>query len=413
MRILHLTAHENTGAGRAASRLHQGLLKAGVDSVLLTTQKVSTVSAVVEPRYRVRLLKDLQPIIVNSVIQKFWQPQQTVFSINATPSFLLSQIKSLQPDVINLHWIGWDFLKIEDLKQLNIPLVWTLHDMWPFTGGCHYSEDCDRYRQSCGNCPLLSSHKESDVSRWVWQRKATAWRDLDLTIVSPSEWMADCARASTLFGRRPIKVIAHGLNTSIYKPIDRRVARQALNLPLSKPLILFGAVRATDDLRKGFHLLQPALSKLLCLKQDGEIELVIFGSAESRTFTELGYSTHALGQLRDDLSLALAYSAADVMVVPSIQESFGQTASEALACGVPVVAFRTTGLSDIIDHQEDGYLAEPFDIDDFACGMAWVLGNTKQHPAMNIAARQKAETKFTLELQAQRYQDLFQQCLGR
>lgn len=411
MRILHLTAHENTGAGRAALRLHQGLLNAGVDSILLTTQKVSTVSAVVEPRYRVRLIKDLQPIIVNAVIQKFWQPQQTVFSINATPSFLLRQIKSFQPDVINLHWIGWDFLKIEDLKQLNIPLVWTLHDMWPFTGGCHYSQDCDRYRQSCGQCPLLSSHKESDLSHWVWQRKAAAWRDLDLTIVSPSEWMADCARASALFGNRPIEVIAHGLNTHIYKPIDRRVARQALNLPLSKPLILFGAVRATDDPRKGFHLLQPALSKLLHLKQDGKIELVIFGSAESKTFTELGYPTHALGQLRDDLSLALAYSAADVMVVPSLQESFGQTASEALACGAPVVAFKTTGLIDIIDHQQDGYLAEPFEIDDFARGMAWVLDDIDRYQKMSEAARQKVEMKFTLELQAQRYQDLFRERL--
>ena len=284
--------------------------------------------------------------------------------------------------------------------------------MWPFTGGCHYSEDCDRYRQSCGSCPLLSSHKESDLSRWVWQRKATAWRDLDLTIVSPSEWMADCARDSALLGKRSIEVIPHGLNTRVYKPIDRTVARQALNLPLSKTLILFGAVRATDDPRKGFHLLQPALSKLLRLNQDGEIELVVFGSAESKTFTDLGYPTHALGQLRDDLSLALAYSAADVMVVPSLQESFGQTASEALACGVPVVAFKTTGLIDIIDHQQDGYLAEPFDVDDFARGMAWVLENPDRHQAMSIAARQKVETKFTLELQAQRYQDLFQNRLG-
>lgn len=143
------------------------------------------------------------------------------------------------------------------MKRLDLPLVWTCHDMWAFTGGCHYSGNCDRYTKSCGSCPQLHSGTDRDLSRWVWQRKHQAWKELNLTIVTPSKWLAECARNSSLCQGLRIEVIPNGLDTQIYKPINKQQARNILGLPLDAQIILFGAIGATSAPRKGFQLLKP------------------------------------------------------------------------------------------------------------------------------------------------------------
>jgi glycosyltransferase involved in cell wall biosynthesis len=296
-------------------------------------------------------------------------------------------------------------MQIETISKLKRPLVWTLHDMWAFTGGCHYTGDCERYLKSCGGCPQLGSSKNWDLSSWIWQRKAKAWRNLNLTIVTPSTWLANCAKSSSLFKDLQIEVIPNGLDTQTYRPINKRVARELLNLPQDKQLILFGAVRSTSDTRKGFHLLKPALEDLSKSGWKDRLEVAIFGAAENQP--DFGLKVHYLGHINDDLPLAIIYSAADVMLVPSIQEAFGQTASESLACGTPVVAFNATGLKDIVDHQINGYLAQPFKVEDLAQGIAWVLENPDRHEKLSYHARQKAEQEFTQEIQARRYLSVF------
>jgi glycosyltransferase involved in cell wall biosynthesis len=205
-----------------------------------------------------------------------------------------------------------------------------------------------------------------------------------------------------------VEVIPFCLNTQIYKPIDQKVARELLNLPKNKKLILFGAIAATTDQRKGFPLLLKALKELS--NQAGwrdRFEVVVFGASKPQKMIDYGFHAHYLGAFSDDIALALVYSSADVMVVPSLQESFGQTASEALACGTPVVAFNATGLKDIVDHQINGYLAKAYESEDLANGIAWVLENQDRHQRLRANARKKAEEKFALELQAQRYLELF------
>lgn len=413
MRILHLAMHEDTGAGRAAMRLHEGLLQLKEDSLVLTGRKTSNLKSVYRPSFLNSTLKETQFIVVNKVVSRKLNAKSGVFSTNVTPSRLLKQIKALKPDVINLHWVGWEFIRIEDLKKLGVPIVWTLQDMWPFTGGCHYAQTCDRYTQSCGHCPELNSHQQRDLSNWVWQRKAKAWKNLDLTIAAPSQWIADCAQKSSLFKTLQVEVIPFCLNTQKYRPISQKTARDALNLPENKLLILFGALRATDDYRKGFHLLQAAIQELNLSGWGTKAEIAVFGSPEPENPIDLGFKIHYLDHLSDDLSLALVYSAADVMIVPSLQESFGQTASESLACGTPVVAFRATGLKDIIDHQVNGYLVEPYQIDDLARGIAWVLEDTDRRQRLRQNAREKAETSFSLNLQAQQYVALYSKLLER
>lgn len=410
MKVLHLVASEGSGAGRAALRLHDGLIQNSIDSTVLTLNKSSDKANVVKPGKQVSLYKLAQTKLSVVATQNVLGCQDT-FSVNVTPSLILKSIHEHQPDVINLHWVGWEFLRIEDLKHLNVPIVWTLQDMWPMTGGCHYSAECDRYTQSCGSCPQLRGNREADLSRWIWQRKTDTWKNLNLTIVAPGTWIADCASASSLFQHRRVEVIPFCLDTERYQPVSTQVARELLNLPQDKQLILFGAFSATSDPRKGFQLLTPALKRLSNESWAHQVELVVFGSSRPKDPIDLGFKANYLGRLHDDISLRLLYSAADVMIVPSLQESFGQTASESLACGTPVVAFNATGLKDIIDHQHNGYLAKPYEVEDLAQGITWVLQDRNRHPLLRQQAREKALQAFPLKRQAQRYTSLYQELL--
>ena len=408
MNVLHLsTSDVDNGGARAAYRLHQGLRSLGCPSQMLVRAKFSSDPTVTAERSP---LTKLAPPL-SELPLRLYPKQQGMFSPQWFPDVLAAKTAELNPDVINLHWVCNGYLRIETLAQFKQPLVWTMHDMWPFTGGCHYSQDCDRYKTSCGSCPQLRSDRAWDLSRWVWQRKARAWKDLNLTLVATSSWMADCARSSSLFKNSRIEVIPLGLDTEQYKPHNRHFAREVLNLPQDRQLILFGAIGGTSDRRKGFHLLLPALQRLSQAGWQDQIELVVFGSSKPEKAIDLGFKTHYVGRLGDDLSLSLVYSAANVMVVPSVQEAFGQTASEAIACGTPVVAFKATGLKDVVDHHQTGYLAIPFDVQDLAKGIAWVLEDKENHQKLQFQCREKALIEWSLEIQANRYLLLYKKLL--
>ncbi len=402
------------GAARAAYRLHNGLRMIGIDSTMLVQEKSSDDWTVLAPKTRIQMGIAKTRATIDSLPLRFYTRFDNYgrFFPQWLPDSLPNQVKQIKPDIINLHWISGGFVQIETLSRFKQPLVWTLHDMWAFTGGCHSSQECDRYISNCGNCPQIHSKQDKDLSRWVWERKSKAWNSLDLTIVTPSKWLADVARKSSLLTDYSIHVIPHGLDIKSYRPIESKLARDLLNLPQDKYLILFGAMRATSDFNKGWQFLQPTLHRL---KQSGwqdKVEVVIFGVSTPEVPLDMGFPCHYLGKLHDDLNLAVMYAAADVTLVPSKQESFGQTASESLACGTPVVAFGATGLLDIVTHQSNGYLAIPFDCDDLANGINWVLADPHRHQNLRVAARKKAEQEFDQLLQAQRYQELFHKILN-
>jgi glycosyltransferase involved in cell wall biosynthesis len=309
-----------------------------------------------------------------------------------------------------LHWLCAGFLRVETLGRLNKPLVWTLHDSWAFTGGCHVPFACERYRQSCGECPVLGSSRERDLSRWVWKRKEKAWRNLNPTLVAPSRWLADCARSSSLFRDFRVEVIPNGLDTEAFQPKDKAYSRHLLGLPQDKKIILFGAERGTSDPNKGFQLLQPALQALG--KGSSDKIALVFSSFDPGGKPDSGMPMIFLDRIHDDNKLTAIYSAADVFVAPSIQEAFCQTAAEALACGLPVVAFRATGLLDVIEHQRCGYLAQPYDVEDLAHGIAWILENDERHAKLSDAARRKAKGDFNIEMVSDRYLTLYRELLA-
>lgn len=396
------------GAARAAYRVHRGLISMGIESQMLVRGKFSADRTVMAEK---SIITKLGPPANSIPLRRYPKRDRLLFSPQWFPDAIAGKVAKINPDVVNLHWVCNGFIQIETLAKLNKPLVWTLQDMWPFTGGCHYSEGCDRYQNSCGQCPQLKSSRDRDLSRQVWERKFKAWKNINLTIVTPSSWMADCVSSSSLFGQRRVEVIPFCLDTKIYRPIESQIARNLLNLPQDKQLVLFGAIAATADPRKGFNLLLPALQKLSQSGWQNQLELVVFGSAEPENPVDLGFKANYLGSFSDDIALALVYSAADVMIVPSLQESFGQTASEALACGTPVVAFNATGLKDIVDHQVNGYLVKPYEIEDLREGIKWVLNDSDRLKKLKENARKKAEKAFTLEQQAQQYISLYNQII--
>jgi len=414
MNILHISTSDiDGGAARAAYRLHKGLENFGLNSQMLVKEKSSNDRKVIAPDISLYQGMSRAKLTFDGLPLKLYPHRKSLLSIHLLPDFSSSQVAQISPDIINLHWISGAFLQIETIAKLKRPLVWTIHDMWVFTGGCHYTQECDRYLKSCGACPQLGSQKDYDLSRWVWQRKVKSWKNLNITLVAPSSWMANCANSSSVFNNSEIKVIPHGLNTQVFRPIPKHIARNILNLPQDKKLILFGAVQATSDKRKGFHLLQAALQELRKSGWKDKLELVVFGTSNQKDVVDLGFKANLLGYIHDDPYLALIYSAVDVMLVPSIQECFGQTASESLACGVPVVAFNATGLKDIVDHQQNGYLAKPYEVYDLATGIVWVLENDERSQKLSYSARQKAEQEFTIELQTQRYYNLYTNILAK
>jgi glycosyltransferase involved in cell wall biosynthesis len=318
--------------------------------------------------------------------------------------------QKLNPDIYHFHWIGSGFVPISAMSQISQPIVWTLHDEWAFTGGCHYSGGCDRFQEQCGNCPQLNSGIEVDLSRRNWDKKRRNWEDLNIHVVTPSHWLAECAKRSSLFRGREVSVIPNGIDLNIYRPIEKATARDILNLPTSKKFILFGASGNISDTRKGFDYLLEALRKVSSNFNE-EIEFLVFGASHADNIASLGVPTHFLGYLHDDVTLALMYSAANVFVAPSREDNLPNTIMESLACGTPAVAFRVGGIPDLIEHQQNGYLAAPFDTDDLAQGIEWVLEDTQRHTQLGLRARQKVENEFDVVKIAEKYRVLYHSLL--
>jgi glycosyltransferase involved in cell wall biosynthesis len=413
MKPLLLNTFENIGgAAIATNRLHKGLRSIGVDSRLLVQARQTDDFSVIAPtgrlqqefvRYRPRL---------DTLPARFYDKQMhALFSAAWQPERLAGEILKIAPDIVHLFWINAGFMRIETLQKLQSPIIWTLHDMWPFTGGCHYDEACGKFRQDCGACPVLHSRCERDLSRRILLRKREAWKETPITVVATSRWLADMARSSSLFNDRRIEIIPNGLDTEKFKPLNKRDARYALNLPQDKKLILFSAFRATSDKRKGSQHLMPALERMAADGWAEKAELLMIGASSPQDPPDLGMKVHYMGYLQDEISQVLLYSAADATIAPSVQENLSNTVMESLACGTPAIAFDIGGMPDMIDHRANGYLARPFDSADLAEGIKWVLGNEERHASLSSQSRRSVLERFALDRVAGRYLALYSSVL--
>ena len=379
MKIVTVSATDRIGgAAIAAYRLHQGLRQAGLEAEMLVMKKGSADPSVHRlsshlPR-RGRLFRRLAAARHRHQLARHpRQPGSGYWSLNRFSWPIARAINGFQADIVHLHWLGDNFLPIQQWAEIKAPIVWTLHDMWAFTGGCHSADDCRRYQADCGHCPQLLHPAADDISARVSRRKQRAWADMPMTIVCPSQWLANCARQSRILKDKQIEVIANGIDARQFKPLDKNSARQAFNLPTDKQLILFGALGGADDPRKGFVYLRDALRNL---PEKSDVEVVVFG-AEPAKKTELhGMPCHQMGYLSDSASMCLLYSACDVFALPALQENLPNTLMESLACGTACVAFDNGGVGDLIQHKHNGWLARLKDSADLARGIQWALAQS-------------------------------------
>ena len=398
------------GAFIAANRLHNALRKNGVDSFMWVDKKISDDWTVEGPPTKIaKLLAGLRPrLIFHSLVKMLKTNKKVIHSPSVLPSSWVKRINESDADIVNFHWIQNEMLSIKDISKIKKPIVWTLHDMWAFCGAEHYTND-NRWREGYNTNNRPSYENGFDLNKWTWRRKQKYWKN-PIQIIATSKWLSDCVKESKLMSHWPLSLISTTLNTESFKPMDKKIACTKLNLPNDVPLIFFGASAGQKDPRKGFDLLVSALKYRKDNPKAKRVELVIMGQKKPKSPPNLGFPIHYIAHLSHDAGLPLAYNAADVMVVPSTQEAFGQMASESLACGTPVVAFGVTGLLDIIDHQINGYLAKPFDTNDLAQGIDWVL-NTENYSELCKNARDKVLKEFDSKVIAKKYIDLYEKIL--
>ena len=437
MKILSVNTNEtHGGAARAAMRIMQGIHLYGVETQMLVKEKHTRDSAVVSlqqflPMNKLYRIADwVAQKMKNNYYHLLWRPyrktKENVFMSDLRGTRLGGALQKLDYDVLHLHWINQRFIKLQDLPQ-DKPIVWTLHDSWPFCGVCHYFIDCTKYASHCGDCPMLHSRKKKDLAYRIFEEKMRAYRDLNLHIVTPSRWLGECARQSALFGRFPMTVIPNCLEIDVYCPlseqeIDERLSMAILQNPAfhvvkraagekaAKPLILYGAMNAATDRIKGFASL---LSTMQLLDKQGFVaNLVVFGASESDLLMQFEHiNVHFVGYISDTDTLVMLYNLADVMVVPSLTENLSCAIMESLSCATPVCCFDIGGNSDMVEHQVNGYLAKEKDSEDLAQGILWCLDNNKDG-SLSAAARKKVLENYTIERVGKQYAELYESILN-
>ena len=407
MKILHLSTYDTIGgAARAATRLHVGLGELGVTSSMLVRRKRTQLDTVhVAPplnRWRWKLWR----FIEDRCITRNRTGLSNTFFTLGQPAFDLSRHPLVvESDVLHLHWVGHfqSPASLASLAMLGKPMVWTLHDMRPFTGGCHFSAGCDEYMAACDKCPQLQRDPNALTHlNLAAQREALG----GITIVAPSRWLADCARRSAVFRDCRVEVIPLGINTCEFSPTPQAEARAQLGLTQDRTYVLFGA-DGGGELRKGAAELRAAFQHLLAIHPTPEkLTLLCFG-AMTEQFTALGEKTHALGYLKTTEQLRLAYAAADVFALPSLEDNLPNTMLESLACGTPVAGFDVGGIPDLVEPGVTGALARPGDPQSLAYALLEIIRDPTHARTLGQNGAHRIASHYTARAEAEAYRALY------
>lgn len=417
MRIVHVsyTDHQE-GAARGAVSLHRSLRDVGLDSKMLCVTGSGTAESVYLLAHGMGTALSRASKTLDRIALRFLGgPAREKFSLNLVGVPLVAAVNGLRPDVVHLHWVGDGMVRPGQLKGFDAPIVWTLRDMWPFTGGCHYDFGCGRFSDACGRCPLLRGDRTWDASRFLLRRKASAWTDLDITLVALSDWIARQAERSVLFRELPTVVISPAVDHRLFRPLEMERAREVLDLPTDGFVIGFVALHPFTDRRKGLGDLLRAVEILRgASPSDDARPWILVVGGEHLPLSRLGHPQILhLPSVREDDRMRTVYAACDILAVPSKQEAFGKVSVEAMACGTPVVAYQGTGFEASVVHGRNGYLARPEDPNDLAKGLAWMMGDRDRLERMGAAALDTALTRFSFTRAAESHRRLYETILER
>jgi len=410
MKVVHLIGgDEKGGAARGALWLHEALLNNGVkSSVILQYGEVNDPNIQVVDNSFIKLklqkfrrIRDQIPFRIYPK-RKHYIFSPGIFGLDFTKHYLIQNA-----DIVHLHWIANTFFDIRTLSRFDKPIVWTLRDMWPFTGGCHNSMDCNNYKFGCGKCPQLGSNNQNDLSRWLVKRKQKSYQNSFIP-VAISKWMRASAESSLLMRNYDIRLIYNGLNTSVFKTADNKIVRDNLNLPADKKIILIEG-QATKYIWKGYNELKNCLERL----KSEDYLFLFFGEIDNLFIKQIDTDCISLGKITNDKKLAEIYSASDVYLTPALQEPFGKTIIEAMACGTPVVCFDANGPKDIVDHKKTGYKAIPYDPVDLSEGVKWLISDEMRRKELGNNARLKVEEEFDINNISKKYIQLYKSLLDK
>jgi glycosyltransferase involved in cell wall biosynthesis len=408
--ILHLsTFHLEGGAGVAATRLHRALLHAGINSQMLTPM-------VHHPEYGVTPLAETVwqkrkswLRFVGERLSFFPNEKDSSVRFAFSPAEIGADISEhplvQQADILHLHWINFGFLSLHSLRKLftlGKPVVWTLHDMWAFTGGCHYSRGCNHYLNHCQQCPYLAHPGEYDISFTHFEEKFRIYMLTKLVMISPSQWLTGLVQSASLTKSLVAQTIPNCIDTDQFKPKDIEQIRNKLKLPQDKKLLLFAGAN-TQDPRKGFTYFKEALKQV---SEIASIEVLVFGKAHARNFEHFPVPVHYLGSISNPEDMVNIYNASDLIVVPSLEDNLPNTIMEAMACGTPAVGFKTGGISEMIDHQINGYLSDVKSSDSLTKGIDWVLDQNR-NGSLSKAAREKVMESYSESVVAAQYNHIY------
>ncbi|MCX6360309.1 MAG: glycosyltransferase [Armatimonadetes bacterium] len=412
-KALHFLAHGSGGAARAAVSIHETVREAGWRSMLVVGDEVNRTadrmpgrgsSALADLLWsramarRVRMRQALQP--------------KTYYQMDRPAPFRAASFAApFKPDIVHLHWVS-GFMSTRDIADLarrfGCPIVWTVVDMAPMTGGCHYSYGCERFTQACGCCPALPGSSPSDHSNQTLRLRAADLAGLPITVVGATDWVVERARRSAVLGGFEALRIPYGIDAAIFRPVPKAAARQALGLPPDVQLLFFGAT-SHGDARKGMSILADALTLLADERPDGPpLHLLTAGRRAPRSEYDERLPRLDLGPITDDRFLALCYQAADAFICPSVEDAGPLMVPESLVCGTPVVTFAVTGGSqDLIRHGQTGYIADSPDGASLARGIRETLEGVRSGRITAAGVRGSRVPGSTREDQGRAYTELY------
>ncbi|MEQ8234745.1 MAG: glycosyltransferase [Gammaproteobacteria bacterium] len=411
VRVAHVCYSDaRGGAAIGARRMHQAMCSQNVDSRLVVIDKFSDDPGVIEVG-RSRLQEIARDRLQKHLLRTHRTGNPVLRSLNLFPSGMGAMLNRLDVDVVHMHWVNADTLSIGEIANLAKPLVWKLPDMWAFSGAEHYVLPDDPERFAEGYHPHNRPAHESglDLNRLLWRYKRYRWRERQFTIVGPSRWISECARRSAMFRDARVYNIANPLDLELYRPLSKVSCRERFALPHDRKLILFGALNATIDRRKGFHHLQAMLELLPRYVSPDEADVAVLGSATSPGERVGPYRAHHLGKHEDEQTLVEAYGTADVFVLPAELDNLPNVVKEATACGVPCVGFDIGGMPDMVEHGVTGALAPPFDHESLAQGVGWVLD--QDGAALSSRVRDRAVSLHDRKRCVDRYLEVYREAI--